>query len=133
MAKYIVVQDPKTRKTRVRRVEELRPGQGVDPASVRKLPMERRAKFAGILSWWSGAKADFRDRVESRRLVGMVVFLALVYGLPITAVMLHVNTKFGDSPGAEDSTIGGIAGVLVVGIVCACIWKFRPHRKRRSS
>lgn len=131
MAKYIVEQDPKTRKTRVRRVEELRPGQGVVPASVRRLPMERRAKFAGILSWWSAARTDFRERVESRRLTGMVLFMALVYGLPLIAVMLHVMSSSGGVPLMDDATLGGVVGVCAVGLVCVCVYKLRPHTKRR--
>lgn len=131
MAKYIVEQDPKTRKTRVRRVEELRPGQGVDASALRKLPMERRSKMAGILSWWTAARVDFRERVEARRLSGMVVFLALVYGLPLIAVMLHVMSSGGRVPLIDDATLGGAVGVFAVGLVILIVYRLRPRPRRR--
>lgn len=130
MWKYVVVKDPGGRRTRVRRVEETRPGAGLSAADLRGMPLERRTRLAKVVAWLGSNRGELSEWADRWHLRGIVIFFLLVYGLPMLVVVGHASMRNEAFLGVDGTGVLGLSALLtagLVGFVVYCV--VRPKRR----
>ncbi len=130
MAKYVVESGPGGKKTRVRRVEERRPGEGLDLRAIRGAPIERRTRLATVLAYWNAARAEVSDFADRWRLRGIAIFFVLVYVVPLAVLVVRECVRNEDLVGTSSDAFVGLGLFLVVGLLGLVAYRVvRPKRR----
>lgn len=130
MAKYIVIRGSGGKKTRVRRVEETRPGEGLSAADLRGMPLERRTRLARVVAWLGTNRGELSEWADRWHIRGIVIFFLLVYGLPLLVVVGHASMRNEALLGVDGAGLLGLGVLLAAGLIGFVVY-FVVRRKRR--